>query len=244
MCYLVLHHRVRADTPLLLMANRDESYDRPFVAPRWLEARPDVFAPRDETGGGTWLGVSRAGLVAAITNRGRPLRDVTLRSRGQLVLDALAQPDVPSAVIWLREHLATQAYEGFHLLLADRDEAQVVRHVASPDPHAPRADDIVVWTGASQALSNLHEVGALDVPQGARPRGAERLSAWIDRHETLSRDDQTPLPDGHRILKRGHGRGTVCSAIVALRGDGEPPVFRFADGPPDRAPFQDAWAPR
>ena len=238
MCYLAVHHRVRADVPLLLLANRDEAYDRPFDPPHWWAHEPDIFAPRDRTGGGTWLGLSRAGLVVAITNRGRPLQGATLRSRGQLVVDALRQPDPIHAVKWLGEHLSEEPYEGFHLLLANRDVAYVVRHEGSHEPEAPGADDLVSeWTGSAHALSNLHEVGTLSLPAAVASQPDEPLEAWFDRHELLARDNTTALPGDHHILKRGATRGTVCSALIALHTDGRF-LFRFANGAPDLVRFE------
>ena len=237
MCYLAVHHRVRADAPLVLLANRDEAYDRPFDPPHWWGDAPDVFAPRDRSAGGTWMGMSRAGLVAAITNRGKPLGGAPLRSRGQLVVDVLRQPDPPTAVAWLHEHLLAEPYEGFHLLVADRSAAFVVRHEGAHTPHVPGDDDVASdWSGRSSVLTNLHEVGALSVPPSITGAEAAPLGDWIARHEQLARDDTSVLPGDHRILKRSERRGTVCSAVLVLRPDGA--TFRFANGAPDVAPFE------
>ncbi len=68
MCLILFAYRVRADAPLIVAANRDEFYARPAaLAHRWDDA-PNVFAGRDLSAGGTWLGVSTNGRFAAVTN--------------------------------------------------------------------------------------------------------------------------------------------------------------------------------
>ena len=47
----------------------------------------------------------------------------------------------------------------------------------------------------------------------------------------VAADTNLRLTGGHRVLKRGRRRGTVCSALIA------PPHFLFAAGPPDRCEF-------
>jgi len=68
MCLIVFSLDDRPGYRLILAANRDEFYDRPTLALSRWDDLPDVYAGRDAKGAGTWLGVSRSGRVAAITN--------------------------------------------------------------------------------------------------------------------------------------------------------------------------------
>ena len=99
MCTLIVLHRCVPGSPLVIAANRDEYLDRPATPPALREdlGAGRVAAPVDERAGGTWLGLNAAGLFAAITNRPTRRPDPTRRSRGLLVLDALAEGDEAAA---------------------------------------------------------------------------------------------------------------------------------------------------
>ena len=81
MCILFLHYHPSATgvdkctCPYVLVAavNRDEFYDRPTQPLHFWQDQPDILAGRDvmRTGlreRGTWLGVSRGGRFAVLTN--------------------------------------------------------------------------------------------------------------------------------------------------------------------------------
>jgi uncharacterized protein with NRDE domain len=118
MCLIAWRWAPADPTPLVLLANRDEFYARPTQA---LAQWPDspVIAGRDLDGGGTWLGVTTGGRVAALTNYRDPSMMVDGRpSRGALVQGFL-EGDLDS-VAYLNE-LARYAhqYNPFNLLVFD-----------------------------------------------------------------------------------------------------------------------------
>ncbi|HEX8176861.1 MAG TPA: NRDE family protein [Pyrinomonadaceae bacterium] len=86
MCVILLAHRAHPEYPLILAANRDEFYERPTARAAFWSDDEDTLAGRDLERGGTWLGVTRGGRVAAITNYREPgLRISDAPSRGLLV---------------------------------------------------------------------------------------------------------------------------------------------------------------
>ena len=102
---------------LVLVANRDEFRARETMpAGFWTDAS-HVLAGRDRQAGGTWLGVTTGGKLAAVTNY-RDMRQQVLDppSRGLLVADYLRDPAITPAV--LSEQLMKDAhrYDGFNLL--------------------------------------------------------------------------------------------------------------------------------
>jgi hypothetical protein len=237
-CLLLLHHRTRLDAPLVLLANRDEDFARAFDPPT-LRGPAGVLAPTDRRAGGTWVGVNRFGLVAAVTNRPRAPTAADgagapsgARSRGRLVSDVLESPDTTQARRFLERHLRANAYEPLNLLVADRGSGFVLH----------RGPEGVSWqdvTPGVHVLTNLHDWDVAPVPTEGLPRPGESLGTLVARLERLAGDRDTPLPGDHRICKSDGARGTVCSAVVAVPADPtQATLFRFANGPPDRTPFE------
>ena len=118
MCLIAWNWQPASPTPLLLIANRDEFYARPTAPLHWWDDAA-ILAGRDLQAGGTWLGVSRTGRLAALTNYREPAAiRADAPSRGELV-SAYLQTDT-SAVDYLTE-LAGRAsdYNPFNLLVFD-----------------------------------------------------------------------------------------------------------------------------
>ena len=68
MCLIVMAWRAHPEIPLLIAANRDEFHSRPTCAAHWWKDRGDILAGRDLVAGGTWIGITRSGRFAAVTN--------------------------------------------------------------------------------------------------------------------------------------------------------------------------------
>jgi uncharacterized protein with NRDE domain len=120
MCLIFLAWRRHPDYRLVVAANRDEFYARPTAPADYWEDAPELLAGRDLEGGGTWLGVSRGGRFAALTNYRRGAsRMENAPTRGRLVSDFLLSESAPGD--YLRS-LANRAgaYNGFNLLVGDR----------------------------------------------------------------------------------------------------------------------------
>ncbi len=119
MCLIAIAYRCHDEYPLLVAANRDEFHDRPTqVSASWQDI-PHLIAGRDLSAGGTWMGVTRQGRFAAITNhRNPPTTPEQPRSRGFLTLDYLAGDEGPEEYL---QRLKPEAgnYAGFNLLLGD-----------------------------------------------------------------------------------------------------------------------------
>lgn len=121
MCLILLAHRVHPAFPLIVAANRDEFHGRPAAAASFWPEQPQVLAGRDLQAGGTWLGVSRNGRFAAVTNFSEePLEPLPPRSRGALVSDFLAGTMAPERYLTAIARHA-EAYKGFNLLVSDGD---------------------------------------------------------------------------------------------------------------------------
>jgi uncharacterized protein with NRDE domain len=120
MCLIALAWRQVPGQPLVLLGNRDEFYARPAAAVRFWDDAPHILAGRDEQEGGTWLGVTRAGRWAALTNYREPggMQPGEL-SRGKLVADFLKGDADPLAFLAAVSAEASR-YNGFNLLVGTR----------------------------------------------------------------------------------------------------------------------------
>jgi uncharacterized protein with NRDE domain len=120
MCLIVLHWQPNAEQSLQVWANRDEFRARPALATDFWPQAPQVLAGRDVLAGGTWMGVTRQGRFAAITNYRDPMQASGQHSRGQLVADFLLGHQTAAAYahsVQSTGHL----YTGFSLLIADAE---------------------------------------------------------------------------------------------------------------------------
>lgn len=119
MCLIVFAWQVVPDAPLIAAGNRDEYYDRPTSAAAWWEDHPHVYAGRDLQNGGTWMGVTRDGRFAAVTNYRDPAQMRSdAPSRGKLVADYLTGR-LPAADYLAAIEPVAEQYNGFNLLLGD-----------------------------------------------------------------------------------------------------------------------------
>lgn len=92
MCLIFFAHDVHPDYRLILVSNRDEFYARPTMPAGFWESIPGVFGGRDLEQGGTWLGVTRKGRFATVTNYRDPEEfERKGRSRGLLLREFLHQ---------------------------------------------------------------------------------------------------------------------------------------------------------
>lgn len=117
MCLIVWNWQPNSPSPLLVIGNRDEFYARPTQTLHWWE--DDILAGKDLKSGGTWMGVTRGGKFAALTNyRGPDQQRDEAPSRGKLVIDFL---ESSHTLEWYLEYLSSVAhsYNPFNLILYD-----------------------------------------------------------------------------------------------------------------------------
>lgn len=249
MCTLVILRRPGQRWPLLLAANRDEMQDRPWRAPgRHWPDRPHVVAGMDELAGGSWLGLNDDGVVAGVLNRPGSLGPAPgMRSRGELVLEALDHADAASAVAAL-SNLSPEAYRPFNLMVADDRDAFWLR-LAEDGPGRVESDKIA----PGLSMITAHD---LNDPASARVRTfLPRLRAapepdpddpkagWSSWEKILaSRDDGgSGDPSDALAIVTDFGFATVSGSLIALPPLGcadRKPIWRFAAGRPGTTAYE------
>ena len=178
MCLILIAYQVSDTYPLLVAANRDEFHARPTAPAAFWDDYPHVFAGRDLQAGGTWMGVSRDGRFAAITNYRDPQRTLPApRSRGELTTHYLAG-NLDAETYLLEVASSADAYAGFNLLLGEAGELWYLS--SSSRDAAPRRLSPGVY-----GLSNA----SLDTPWPKVVRGKQVLQnkiAGVPSHDGLA----------------------------------------------------------
>ena len=239
MCLILLAYKTHPEYPLIIAANRDEFYERKTHHAHFWEDHEQILAGRDLEAGGTWMGITRAGKVAMLTNY-RDLKNIkeSAPSRGHLVSDFLKE-DL-EAEAYLREiETVGRRYNGFNLICGSVDQLyyygnfQEGVHEIEPGIH-----------GLSNAL--------MDTPWPKVERGKKKLSALIHREQLKPKDflevlyDDIKAPDDQlpdtgvgiemeRMLSpmfiKSPNYGSRCSTVVMLKQDGS---FSFLERTYDR----------
>jgi uncharacterized protein with NRDE domain len=119
MCIILFAYKIHPKYYIVLAANRDEYYVRSTSRAAFWEDAPDILAGRDLERGGTWLGVTKTGRYAAVTNFHDPLSNKKgAPSRGFLVSDFLRSVESPQDYL-LRTSQHSEDYNGFNLIVGD-----------------------------------------------------------------------------------------------------------------------------
>jgi uncharacterized protein with NRDE domain len=229
MCIAVFRWSPESDEPLTLAANRDEFFARPTQAMHWWADAP-ILAGRDLAQGGTWLGITRNGRFALLTNVRNPaLRKTSAPSRGELVSQYLRGDGDPLHFLTDLSHRAN-TYEGFNLLCGEIGSARRLAFLNTGEM-APRALKAGVFAVSNATLDTAW-------PKVERIKAAFATTQSIESillDSTQAADDQLPrtgVPlDWERALSsvfirhpRDEGRtieyGTRASTLMSVR-DGD-----------------------
>lgn len=220
MCLIALAYKIHPEYPLIIAANRDEFLERPTKAAEFWPDAPHILAGKDLKAGGTWMGVTKSGRFAALTNYRDLRRDrVDGPSRGQLVLKAL-----DGGV----DGIDAGVYEGFNLLYGSVNALRYCNNIDGLD---------------EELLPGVHGLSnaVLDTPWPKVTRAKQGMQQWVDGGAApteplfgLLMDDTKAvggeLPDTgvglewermlSSILIRAEGYGTRCSTVVTVDREG------------------------
>lgn len=122
MCLLLFAYKQHPVYKLIVASNRDEFFQRPTAPLHFWEDHPMVLAGRDLVKRGTWMGVTKTGRFAALTNFRDPSENVTgKKSRGELVANALTcRGNIQDYMKDLDKN--KEQYPGYNLLAGDQNE--------------------------------------------------------------------------------------------------------------------------
>jgi uncharacterized protein with NRDE domain len=260
-CLLVALFHVDPHAPVVIAANRDEYLSRPAVAMAALDPEGSgrrVLGGRDLVGGGTWLAVNDAGVVAGLTNRPLPDGpDRAKRSRGELPLRLVRHATAAAAVAAFVDDIKADDYNPAWLLVADRTSLYFVDVTSDPgvaveelppgihvlenrDLHEPSAkgDRVRALLRAEPATTGRREVAGLD-----------GLTALLGDHHRPCADGPEP-PETSRLAVEARticvhadadDYGTRSSSIIRIGNDpSSEPEVTYTDGAPCQARWHSA----
>ena len=123
MCLILTSWQSHPEYPLVVLANRDEFYERATDPMGWWDDHPNILAGRDRADvkgqSGTWMGISKSGRFAAITNVRAPSeKNPDAQTRGEITAKFLKTSDSPEIFIDTHAHTFNR-YNGFNLLATD-----------------------------------------------------------------------------------------------------------------------------
>ncbi|MBW2940648.1 NRDE family protein [Zhongshania aquimaris] len=218
MCLILLSWQNDPEHPLIVAANRDEFFQRPTLAANFWPEHPEILAGRDLEFGGSWLGISRLGRFAAVTN----LREVVAsgdRSRGDLVKDFLLSTQSSSQ---FAEQLESEKshYRPFNFVASDGNSFCYINNVEAgwqtlaPGIYAigniPRSDENAKTIKGREDMSEL-------MAEHVSPQ--KLLNLLQDKTPTIVSDDEIHKALSSRFVSFD-GYGTRSSSIVIASDDG------------------------
>jgi uncharacterized protein with NRDE domain len=122
MCLINFQINDHPNYKLIIAANRDEFYERPTAPAQFWDEEPNILAGQDLLQKGTWLGISKNGRFAALTNYRDPdhMKQGAL-SRGEIVKNYLTAELAPEDYL---QHLKEKRedYVGFNVLVGNADK--------------------------------------------------------------------------------------------------------------------------
>lgn len=250
MCLILFAYRRHPSFRLIVAANRDEFLDRPTAPLAFWSDSPQVLAGRDLKEGGTWLGITRTGRFAALTNYRDPARLVqNAPSRGRLVSDYL-QGDEPAHAYLDRLVARAHSYNGFNLLLGDGEELFYYANLAGE----PRSLEPGLY-GLSNHL--------LDTPWPKLKRSRLLLHQLLNRRPNPTADelldllvDRVPAPDAELprtgvplewerwlspVFIEAPNYGTRASTVLLANNIGDTCMVEVTWPDADRREFRIDW---
>jgi uncharacterized protein with NRDE domain len=245
MCTIAILVDVVAGAPLVIAANRDETYARPTRPAESLGDR--IAGGVDVLSGGTWLAIRRDGRFATVTNQQTMAPEPPgLRSRGLAVRELAAAADQDGYVA----ALDPTRYASMNLVWGDADGVSVAY---------ARREGVLEIEPLARGIHVLcnDRLGSRGFPRGARLHQAianaplswpELLPALQTALADHTREDPPPSRLPTKVARELTATcihtalyGTRSSTIIAAR-PGQTLAYLYADGSPCTAPFRDQGA--
>ena len=175
MCLINFQFHEHPNYKLIVAANRDEFYGRPTSTVQFWEDEPNILAGPDLLQMGTWLGVTKQGRFAALTNFRDPAQmEAGKVSRGAIVRDYLAG-ETSSERFLESLHKDKNNYTGFNLLVGNPEELFYYSNMQG---------NIIKVSAGTHGLSNH----LLNTPWPKVTKGKNSLKTYVMGQEKVEVD--------------------------------------------------------
>lgn len=176
MCIVTFNQHQHPKYKLIIASNRDEFYERPTAQAHFWEDYPTILAGRDLKEMGTWLGITKTGRIAILTN----FRDVTSeqfdrKSRGSIVKQFLASKE-KTIDLFQKLQQNKLAYNGFNFVGGTIDH---LYHYGNNE------ESITSFKPGTHSVSN----GPLNVSWPKTRKAKMMLENYVNQDEDIYIDD-------------------------------------------------------
>lgn len=232
MCNIGFQFKQNDAYKFIFAANRDEAYKRPTRAAHFWPEHPELLAGQDGVQKGTWLGITKQGKFAALTNcrrfssgEDRPETKYFATSRGTLVKNFLVGQQ--SAPEYAAELSAThEQYDGYNLIFGNISEGRFFHYnnfdnqftEISPGTHGlSNATLNTPWPKVQKVTSEMKQIA------GKKEQISEQLFTLFADKETAPREllPNTGIPRDleeavSAVFIRTPEYGTVGTTVVLV----------------------------
>ena len=230
MCLINFKFQNHPKYQLIVAANRDEFYERPTAPADFWSDHPSILAGRDLLGHGTWLGISKEGRFAALTNYRdvKEMRD-DKNTRGEIVSRFLISNE---SIDTYQQILVNTGdlYNGYNLIFGTPDELFYYNNIENK---------------ITKLEKGLHSVSNhfLNTPWPKVVKGKQLLDQYTSDTEHVSpellfeflqndetaKDERLPNTGVGIELERQlsplfiktDGYGTRCSTVLLITNEGQ-----------------------
>lgn len=233
MCLILFAWMPDEDNRLTVAANRDEFYHRPSLPAHFWGPDQQLLAGKDLQQHGTWLGITRSGRFAAVTNFRRPDKTQYPLSRGSLTANFLNGDETPEQYLNTIRQVDDQ-YAGFNLLIGDRQTLLYYsnRSDIAPQPLEPGYYGLsnhllnTAWPKVETGLSHFKQVLS-DKPEPLSVK--EQALLAVLQNENPAEDEQLPDTGVGAVIEKmlsprfikSPSYGTRASTVLSVARNGE-----------------------
>ena len=176
MCLINLHFQDHPNYKLIVAANRDEFYERPTSPALFWEDEPNLLAGRDLVQMGTWLGITKGGRFAALTNYRDPAEfGVVKESRGEIVKNFLIEDTSP--LDFIKElSVKKNDFNGFNIIIGNSEQLFYYNNINEQTIEIPQG---------THGLSNHF----LNTPWPKVTNGKAMLHNYVMKHKVIDTEE-------------------------------------------------------